>query len=146
MKGFFKCHHPEKYMGNANGIVYRSQWEFKVMRILDHDENVKRWASEEFSIKYISPVDKKWHRYFPDFYVEYKNGLKELIEVKPFNQAVPPVPSVKKSRRRLITEIKTYETNKAKWAYAQEWCKLNGVTFKVLTEKELFPKITRKRK
>ena len=145
-KGYFKCKHPEKYMGNTKGIVYRSGWEFKVMMQLDHDPNVVKWASEEFSIRYLSPIDKRFHRYFPDFYVEYKDGRKELIEVKPQHQVKKPEANRKKNRKKLLNEIVTYERNKAKWAYAQEWCKQRGVQFKILTEKELFPKITRKRK
>jgi len=143
-KGYFKPIHTEKYMGNPKNIIYRSHWEFKVMMQLDHDSSVLRWASEEFSIRYLSPKDKKWHRYFPDFYVEYKDGKKELIEVKPYNQCIKPKPH--KNRRRLLNEIMTYEVNQSKWAFAQEWCKDRGIKFKVLTEKQLFPKIEKKKK
>lgn len=144
MKGYFKPKYPKKYMGNPKGIVYRSSWEFKYMMQLDHDNKVLRWASEEFAIKYLSPKDKKFHRYFPDFFVEYKDGRKELIEVKPYAQCIPPKPH--KNRRRLLNEIMTYEVNQSKWAYASEWCKQQNVTFKVLTEKQLFPKITKKKR
>jgi len=133
-------------MGNAKNIVYRSQWEAKYMRQLDLDKNVKAWASEELSIRYISPKDHKPHRYYPDFFVEYKDGRKELIEIKPYAQTIPPKRTEKKSRARLLNESVTYKVNQCKWIYATEWCKKNGVTFKVLTEKELFPKITKKRK
>jgi len=145
-KGFFKPKNESKYMGSAKNIVYRSGWEFKYMMQLDHDPNVKQWASEEIIIKYLSPVDKRQHRYFPDFYVEYTDGRRELIEVKPMSQVKQPKIDKKKSRRKLINELKTWEVNQSKWAYAQEWCKQNGVTFKVLTERELFPKVSRTRK
>lgn len=144
-KGYFKPHNPEKYMGNPKGIVYRSQWEFRYMMSLDHNPLVKRWASEEFSIKYLSPKDKKFHRYFPDFFVEYTNGNKELIEIKPLSQCLPPKANAKKGKRKLISEVVTYETNQAKWAYAKEWCKQNGVKFKVLTEHDLFPKVKKRK-
>ena len=38
----------------------------------DLNENILEWGSEEISIPYRSPVDKKIHRYFPDFYVKLK--------------------------------------------------------------------------
>ena len=145
MKGYFKCNHPEKYMGNTKGIVYRSSYEFKYMRQLDNDPKVKQWASEEFSIPYYSKVDGRKRRYFPDMYVEYVDGRKELIEIKPLSQCLPPKANAKRSRRKMLNEIVTYERNQAKWAYAKEWCKQRGIQFKVLTERELFPKI-RKRK
>jgi len=46
----------------------------------------------------------------------------------------------------LLNEVVTYEVNQSKWAYASEWCKQRNVKFKVLTEKQLFPKITKRKK
>lgn len=145
MKGYFKPKHPEKYIGNTKNIIYRSSWEFKMMMQLDHDLNVKQWSSEELSISYYSPKDHKKRRYFPDFFVEYTNGNKELIEIKPLSQCLPPKANAKKGKRKLISEVVTYETNQAKWAYAKEWCKQNGVKFKVLTEHDLFPKVKKRK-
>jgi hypothetical protein len=113
---------------------------------LDHDPNVKLWASEPFIIPYYDAVSKRKRRYIPDFYYETVTGDKYLIEIKPSTQCVPPTNSGKKSNKRLLKEHKTFLNNQSKWAYAQEFCKKRGVKFVVLTEKELFPKITRKRK
>ena len=104
------------------------------------NENVINWASEEFSIRYISPIDYKTHRYYPDYLIEVKeNGKKKkyIIEVKPKKQTKPPI---KKSRvtKTYLYEMKTYAVNQAKWKAAQEFCKDNGMQFKIITEKELY--------
>ena len=52
----------------------------------DKNENVLEWGSEEIIIPYISPVDNRAHRYFPDFYVRARTKTgktqKFIIEVK----------------------------------------------------------------
>ena len=52
----------------------------------DKNENVLQWGSEEIVIPYISPVDRRVHRYFPDFYVKAKTRderiKKYIVEVK----------------------------------------------------------------
>lgn len=143
-KGKFKPKHPEKYIGDPNNIIYRSLWEFKVMRILDLHADVLRWGSEELSIPYLSPVDKRIHRYFPDFFVEKRSpdGTIErvIIEVKPAKETRPPVKPKKVTRnttKRLIKEATTYEINAAKWRAAEKFCEEHGLAFKILTEHEL---------
>ena len=46
------------------------------MRIIcnfcDESDHIVTWASEEFSIPYISPLDNKRHRYYPDFLIKVK--------------------------------------------------------------------------
>ena len=66
-KGKYKSVNPNKYKGNPTKIVYRSGWEKKVMEKLDLSPQVEQWASEEVIIPYRSPLDRKIHRYFPDF-------------------------------------------------------------------------------
>ena len=51
-------------------MIYRSSWEYKFYEMVDITPTVKEWGSEEIIIPYISPVDGKRHRYFPDFYVK----------------------------------------------------------------------------
>ena len=59
----------------------------------DLNENILEWGSEEIAIPYRSPVDRKIHRYFPDFYVKLKETTgkikKYIIEVKPKKQLKP---------------------------------------------------------
>lgn len=142
-QGKFTPERPEKYIGDANNIVYRSGWEKRVMDWCDTNSNVKRWASEEVVIPYVSPVDQRVHRYYVDFYVEAidKNGNKVsyLLEVKPKGQTQEPKPQTRKTKR-YITEVMTWGVNQAKWAAAREFCKDRGWEFRLITEADLFKK------
>lgn len=132
---------PNKYLGDPTNIWWRSLWERKVMVKLDENENVIGWSNEEIIIPYVSPVDNRVHRYFPDFFVrmrDVKTGIVEsvILEVKPFKQTQPPQ---KKSRitKQYIQEVMTYGINEAKWKAADEYCKDRNWNFRLLTEKEL---------
>lgn len=93
-KGMFRALNPKKYKGDASKIIYRSSWELKLMMHLDAHPDVVEWSSEEVVIPYVSPIDRKRHRYFVDFFVKRKgrDGKLEsiLIEVKPKAQTTPP--------------------------------------------------------
>jgi len=104
----------------------------------DDTSAVLHWASEEFHIPYVSPVDGRAHRYFPDFYLEVsgKTGLQTMvIEIKPDHQTT--MPKKRKETRRYITEVATVAVNHAKWQAAEAFCKARGWKFMVLTEKHL---------
>tara|TARA_Y100000361_G_C10869560_1_gene193496 strand:- start:38 stop:478 length:441 start_codon:yes stop_codon:yes gene_type:complete len=140
-KGSYKVKNLSKYKGDPTKVVYRSLWERKFMMYCDENTNVLKWSSEEIVIPYRSPVDRKMHRYFPDFWIQIRNsqGIKEgiLIEVKPKAQTSPPR---KKSRvtKRYLREVYTYGINEAKWKAAEEFCKDHGWKFQILTEEHLF--------
>lgn len=138
-KGKFSPRNPQKYKGDPTNIIYRSTWEVRVMKYLDEHPNVIWWASEELPIPYLSPIDKKKHRYFPDFIAKIKksNGtvMTYIIEVKPEKQTKPP--TQKRKTKAFIQEAMTYEVNKAKWYAAEEFCKDHGWEFLIFTEKHL---------
>jgi hypothetical protein len=138
-KGRFRPKNPQKYKGDANNIIYRSTWEIKVMNYLDENPNVIWWGSEELPIPYYSPVDKKKHRYFPDFIAKMRKAdgtvMTYVIEVKPEKQTQPP--TQKRKTKTYLQEAITYEINKAKWFAAEEFCKDHGWQFQILTEKHL---------
>ena len=48
--GKFVPKNPDKYTGNVSTIIYRSLWEFKLMKYLDAHDEIVRWASEEIVI------------------------------------------------------------------------------------------------
>ena len=104
-KGKYKPSYPKKYKGDPNNIVYRSLWERKFMVYCDNNQNILEWGSEEVIVPYRSPIDNRYHRYFPDFYIKVKesNGMikKMIIEIKPFKQCIEP--KVKKERRKVIS-------------------------------------------
>jgi len=137
-KGWFKPKNPKKYNGDANNIVYRSSWELRVMKYLDENPRVIWWASEELYIPYVSPVDNRVHRYFPDFIAKVKQEDKEttlVLEVKPFKQTQQPTQA--RRTKRFIQETVTYAVNQQKWKAAEMFCKEHGWQFKLITEKEL---------
>ena len=127
----------KKYKGNPDKIYYRSLWERNFMVYCDNRSAILEWGSEEVIIPYISPLDGRRHRYFPDFYIKVKQSdgstKKIIIEVKPKKQCAPPaIP--KKKTKRFINEVRTWGVNKAKWEAAIEWCDDRGMEFKILTE------------
>ena len=70
-------------------------------------------------IPYLSPVDHRVHRYFPDYLIEVKEKggkvKKYVVEVKPKKQTMPPK---KRSRvtQSYINEVKTCRKSiEAKW-------------------------------
>ena len=138
-KGKYQPRFPSKYKGNPTKIIYRSLWERKFMQYCDFSNNILEWASEEISIPYRSPIDRRVHKYFPDFYIKVKESggkiKKYLIEIKPKRQTKPPVK--KSSKKAYIYEADEYAKNQAKWKMAKEFCKDRLWEFKVMTEKEL---------
>ena len=138
-KGKYQPRFPSKYKGNPTKIIFRSLWERKFMRYCDFSNNILEWASEEISIPYRSPIDRRVHKYFPDFYIKVKESgckiKKYLIEIKPKRQTKPPVK--KSSKKAYIYEAHEYAKNQAKWKMAKEFCKDRLWEFKVMTEKEL---------
>jgi len=139
-KGKFKPINPAKYKGDSTNIIYRSMWEFRVMRYFDSNQNVIQWSSEEIAIPYKSPIDGKWHRYFPDFVIKVKdknNNIKVfVVEVKPENQTKPPKVKTKITKK-YITEVATWGINSSKFKAADEYCKDRGWSFQILTERTL---------
>lgn len=138
--GKFSPKNTNKYLGDPTNIWYRSLWERRVMVHLDDNPNVVQWSNEEIVIPYLSPIDNRIHRYFPDFFVRVKNkdGTHEsfILEVKPESQSLPPK---KRSRitKAYIQEVMTYGVNEAKWNAADHYCKDRNWKFKVITERDL---------
>ena len=117
--------------------------EKRFMEWCDSSEKILQWSSEEIVIPYISPIDNKRHRYFPDFLVQTKNGW-TLIEVKPLIETKPPKKLLVekltlKKKRRYARAVKTWLVNEAKWIAAKKVCETKGWGWQILTEKQLVP-------
>jgi hypothetical protein len=140
-QGKFKPLHPEKYKGDPTGICYRSSYELKFMQYCDLTEDVISYQSEEFFIPYRSPIDNRFHRYFPDFYIKYKdkegNIRKAVIEIKPAKDLKMPEQNPKRKTKSWVYAVKTYAVNQAKWSAAEEYCADRGWEFRIFTELEL---------
>ena len=133
-QGKYEIQNAAKYVGN--GIPrYRSGWELSFMRFCDNNEHILQWASESIAIPYRNPVTGKMSQYIPDFLVTYRtrdNTMRaELIEIKPKKQSV--IESKMNSRDRAVVAV-----NYAKWDQATKWCKRNGLSFRVITELDMF--------
>ena len=134
---------PKKYKGKYP-IYVMSQWEKLFFQWVDANLSVIEWSSETITIPYYDPVRTRNRLYYPDvlFKVKDKNGdiKKYLVEIKPFHETHPPKKTKKKSKKTLKHQEETYITNTAKWNAAISYCKKTGLTWKILTEKELFRK------
>ena len=117
--------------------------ELRFMKWCDSSEKILQWSSEEVVIPYISPIDNKRHRYFPDFLIQTAKGW-FLIEVKPQIESRPPKKKLVekldlKKKRRYMKSVRTWLVNEAKWNAAKKVCKVEGWTFEIFTEKQLTP-------
>tara|TARA_Y100000034_G_C6860803_1_gene391736 strand:- start:323 stop:751 length:429 start_codon:yes stop_codon:yes gene_type:complete len=139
-KTIYKPKNKSKYVGNVDNIVCRSLWERRFCKYLDENKNILRWGSEELAIPYISPIDDKIHRYYPDFLMEVINKKGEtetlLIEIKPKKQTKAPT---SKNKRTKMKELIRYKINFAKWEHAKNYCVEKNWKFLILTEDHLLP-------
>ena len=106
------------------------------MRYCDLNPDIEYWASEELPIRYYNPLDKKYHRYFPDFIIKTIKNDKFVIEIKPSRQTAKPK-TPKKKTKSYMRESFEYIKNQAKWSAAKAYCEDKGMKFKLITEKEL---------
>lgn len=131
----YKIKNPEKYLGNK-APYYRSSWEFTFCKFCDENPNVIKWASESIKIPYKNPFSGKQTIYVPDFFIVYvdKNGTQhaELIEVKPVNQ------TIKEKTGRSKANQAAWALNQVKWEAARIYCKQKGITFRIVTEQDLY--------
>lgn len=133
-QGIYEVINPNKYVGK-NRPRYRSGWEHSFMRFCDLNDHILQWASEALTIPYRHPLTGKSTVYVPDFLITYRtrdNTVRaELIEIKPKKQSV--VESKMSSRDRAVVAV-----NYAKWHAATKWARRNGMTFRVITEDQMF--------
>ena len=105
---------------NPNGeVVYDSCLERDFYNLGIHAPHVIRIQHQPITIIYKDENGKE-RRYTPDAYVEYSNGSKWLYEIK-YEE------DIRKNQ-------KEYEL---KWKAADEWSKKKGISFGVLTQREI---------
>lgn len=134
-QGFYAVKNPEKYIGLGNPR-YRSSWELSVMQMCDNNDAIQQWASESVKIPYKDPLTGKPTIYVPDFLVVFVDNKKqkraELWEIKPANQ------TLKEKVGKNVYNQAQYVRNMVKWAAAQNWCKQQGIKFRIITEHDLY--------
>jgi len=152
-QGRFIPSNPQKYKGDVNKIFFRSSWELSFARYVDRNPTILEWSSESIAIPYVKPTTKRYHRYFPDFWIKYKHKdgsiHEEIIEIKPkeewvaamvvveSNGKVMPPDRSKNPKTRMYNRV-TMMINAAKWRYAIKWCKERNMEFRIVDQADLF--------
>lgn len=95
-------------------VDFESSLERDYIHILEFDENVRYYYEQPLKIEF----DDRY--YVPDFFVEYWNGIKEVIEIK-----------------YTIDLIENASKYVAKFKAADEFCNSNDLIFRILTEKDI---------
>ena len=134
-KGKFNFKNPDKYIGTKIPF-YRSSWEWNFMNMCDTNDAIQKWASEAVTIPYRDPLTNRNTIYLPDFFIQYVDNNNiihhEIVEIKPASQTI--LERVGKNKYNQAQYIK----NQAKWAAAKEYCRQNGLKFRVVNENDLF--------
>lgn len=102
---------------NNKKMFHRSSYELQAFKILEQMDVVDKYMYEPFAINY--QIDGKTYIYHPDLLVIYKNGDKQIIEIKP------------KGELDDIVNIKKFEG-------ANKFCLDKNLSFNVWTEDILF--------
>ena len=143
----YTCRNPQKYKGE-HPITLRSRWEVSFAQFCDLNPDVLEWASEPVQIPYPDPTRRLSNGrprpsvYVPDFLMRIKKNKKVngriihvietlLIEIKPSHETY-----ITEARNK--RDMEAIQKNHGKWTMAQSWCKRRGISFRVLTEKDLF--------
>lgn len=95
---------------------YRSSYEEDVYKTLEHWNEVAGYDVEPFPIEYYH-LGKK-HNYIPDLKVRFVDGHTEIWEIKPSTQT-------------------GFAINETKWQAANNFCRLRGWGFEVITEQRI---------
>jgi hypothetical protein len=134
-QGIYAVKNPEKYIG-LGSPRYRSSWELSVMQMCDNNDAIQQWASESLKIPYKDPLTGKPTVYVPDFFVVFQDNKKqkraEVWEIKPANQ------TLKEKVGKNVYNQAQYVRNMVKWAAAKNWCKQQGILFRIITEHDLY--------
>jgi hypothetical protein len=147
-QGYFRPANPDKYIGDPTSVIFRSSWEFKFLKWCDSSPTVLKYASEPVGISYYSPLDKRGHTYYVDFYIETVGPTGEaqkwLIEVKPNKYVSPPKAPERMTNKQTANYVyaaKQYIVNQAKFEAAKDFAAQRGLKFGIITENFLFKSI-----
>ena len=136
VQGYMAINECQKYQGKGP-IIFRSSWERKFCLYCERTPAIKWWSSESLVVKYFSPLDNKYHNYFPDFLVHLEDGSTVIVEVKPKVQLIKPEPPKRKTRKSLESYkwlFTEYVKNMAKKAAAEDFAKARNWKFMIVTE------------
>lgn len=141
-QGYYDVRLSNKYYG-PKPVIYRSGLEFKFMVWCERNPNIVTWTSEPSPIPYTCPETGKTRQYYIDFIIEFSNGQKCLIEVKPYSQfkdaevfsrIATRLGKLPKIRRSNAAAAK----NDAKWKHAKRHAEKHNMKFTIITERFKF--------
>lgn len=115
-------HHSGWHKSNKAGIVFhRSSYEKKAFIKLDNMENVEKYEVETVRIPYFNPITQNESIFIVDILIQFKNGSKMLVEIKP---------------QCWLDNLK----NNAKIKALNEWCEKEKISYEIWDEYFLFGK------
>ena len=126
----------QKYIGPVNPISFRSMWERQAFKWCEENADIVKWSSESVVIPYLCETDQNWHEYYVDLFIEFSNGRRLLVEIKPKKETVEPKKG-RKSDARFLEESLTYKKNTSKWKFARNFAKQYNMRFEIWTEDDL---------
>ena len=133
LKGLYEASNPDKC--GTPKAYYKSSWELAFMEMCDKHPAILHWSYEPVKIPYQHPFTHKYTVYVPDFiivFLDKKHKQKaQIVEIKPAKQAFAEKAKTKDDKMSTIV-------NAAKWEAAYNYAKHNGMTFKILTEHDIF--------
>lgn len=143
IQGTYEVQNKDKYVGKKDPR-FLSSYELQTFRWMDFHESIIEWGAECVIVPYYNPVKQRKARYIVDVYCKYvdKNGNTKtrIVEIKPYNQTLPPVEGKRKRKDVFENEQMTYLQNVAKWEAATKYAEERGWEFKVITEYNIFRK------
>lgn len=146
--GYYTIVNVDKYIGDPTKCIYRSKWELHFMAWCDKNTSIKRWSSEHITIPYQDATGK-YHRYYPDFYIERIDKQdpdrfdRVVIEIKPLKDTKQPVKPKKmttKAWESFEYQLRMYQKNLQKWTRAKYWCDKHQMKFVIIHEGHLTEK------
>lgn len=120
--------------GKKEPIIYRSGLELQFISYCENNKNITKWISEPIKIEYYSRLKKKIMNYYPDYIIENIDGMKVIVEVKPYEQTIKP----KECSSMWLKQ--QWVINTDKWKAAKQFADKHNMKFVIVTEK-FFEKI-----
>ena len=132
-RGIYEATRPDKT--GSPRANFKSSWELAFMKMCDQHPAIIHWVYEPLRIPYVHPISHKNTVYVPDFIIVYldKKHKKhtQLVEIKPAKQSHTELALSKYDKVELAV-------NAAKWDAARRFAKMKGMTFRILTEHDIF--------
>lgn len=148
VNGKYNPSNPQKYIGDIKGIIFRSSWELRFCQYCDLNASIIKWSSEPITIDFWNPIDKKMHKYHPDYYIKVlqKDGsiVDWIIEIKPKKQyALDQKPTLtgkitEKKLKSYNEKMATWIVNRCKFEAATKYAESMGYRFGAVDETFVF--------